>query len=98
MSRSNFQFLIDTYDTERLKTLTVWAAFNPYTWKQRPNSEDPRGRTAQEQFIHQCLSEKTMDDKMLGIDCGPVPQRQVTTALLIFQNYYTATSARPLLN
>ena len=56
MSSATFQFLIDTYDTERLKTL-VSGLPGPDTWQKRPHADDPRGRTAQEQFIHQCLSE-----------------------------------------
>ncbi len=52
-----YQFLIDTYDTERLKTLSVWSMFDDNDLTIRPQAEDPRGRSVHEQMVHQCVSE-----------------------------------------
>ena len=91
----NFQFLIDTYETERLKTLSIWAAFTPKTWKIRPHTEDVRGRTPQEHFIHQCLSENGWMTNMLEIEAGPVlPEAGNEDFVGFFQAYFTATSQR----
>jgi uncharacterized damage-inducible protein DinB len=59
-----FQFLVDTYRTERLKMLSVWAEVpdDRLTW--RP---EPRGRTPLEHMVHQCLSEHAWMTSMLGI-------------------------------
>jgi uncharacterized damage-inducible protein DinB len=89
---SSFAFLADTYETEILKTLSVWAAFSPDTWKDRPSD---LARTAQEQFIHQCLSENLWMIKMLGIDCGPVlPEEGNDDFAGFFHCYQQASAAR----
>ena len=92
MPTSAFDFLADTYDTERLKTLSIWAAFSPDTWKKRPHQH---GRSAQEQFIHQCLSENLWMIKMLEIDCGPVlPEQGNDDFKAFFTCYANASAAR----
>jgi uncharacterized damage-inducible protein DinB len=62
-----YQFLIDTYETERLKVLTVWSMFWPQDLTVRPHPVDPRGRSVLEQMVHQCLSENNWFSTMLGI-------------------------------
>ena len=40
-----YDFLIDTYDTERVKVLTVWSEFRDDDLPVRPASGDARGRS-----------------------------------------------------
>src|SRR4029077_5525107 len=65
-----YTFLLDTYDTERLKTLSVWSLFRDEDLRFRP---EPRARTPHEQMVHQCVSEDTWMKTMLGIDLGEPP-------------------------
>ncbi len=48
-----YQFLIDAYETERLKTLSVWTMFRDEDMSFRPHPSDPRGRSVHEQMVHQ---------------------------------------------
>ena len=52
-----YNFLIDTYDTERLKILSVWSTFMDEDLSIRPDPLDKRDRNALEHMVHQCLSE-----------------------------------------
>jgi uncharacterized damage-inducible protein DinB len=61
---SRYQFLVETYRTERLKTLSVWSQIPDRRMSWRP---EPRGRTPREQMVHQCLSEHAWMSSMLGI-------------------------------
>ena len=65
---TTYDFLVDTYDTERLKTLSVWSMFGDDDLAIRPRETDERGRNAREQMIHQCMSENLWFIKMLDID------------------------------
>jgi uncharacterized damage-inducible protein DinB len=67
----HYQFLIDTYQTEIEKVLSVWSQFHDDDLNQRPRVDDPRGRNAREQFQHQCVSEHGWFASMFGIDAGP---------------------------
>src|SRR5262249_23107582 len=62
---SRYQFLIETYRTERLKTLSVWSQIPDARLSWRP---EPRGRTPLEHMVHQCLSEHAWMSSMLGIN------------------------------
>lgn len=90
-----YEFLIDTYDTERLKVLSVWSEFHDDDLAARPRNDDPRGRSILEQMVHQCVSEDTWFRTMLGIDVGapPLPERETR---LGFIKRYAADSARRL--
>ena len=48
-----YDFLLETYDTERLKTLSVWSQFGDEDLRFRP---EPRARTPHEHMVHQCIS------------------------------------------
>ena len=74
-----YEFLVDTYETERVKILSVWSEFSDDDLPVRPRSTDPRGRSVHEQMVHQCVSEDAWFRGMLGIDVGapPLPQREV---------------------
>ena len=54
-----YDFLIDSYDTERLKVLSVWSEFRDDDLTVRPKQGDRRGRSIHEQMVHQCVSEDT---------------------------------------
>ena len=82
-----YDFLIDSYDTERLKVLSVWSEFRDDDLSVRPKPDDPRGRSVLEHMVHQCVSEDTWFRNMLGIEVGapPLPDRE--TRLLFIARY-----------
>jgi hypothetical protein len=73
-----FDFLIDSYETERVKVLSVWSMFKDEELSVRPRYGDPRGRSVREQMVHQCVSEDFWFRKMLGIDvaAAPLPENE----------------------
>ncbi|MFL6279719.1 MAG: DinB family protein [Vicinamibacterales bacterium] len=73
-----YEFLIDSYDTERLKVLSVWSEFRDDDLPVRPKHDDSRGRSVHEHMVHQCVSEDTWFRNMLGIDvaAAPLPARE----------------------
>jgi len=79
-----YQFLLDTYETERLKTLSVWSQFHDGDMRFRP---EPRARTPHEQMVHQCISEDTWMKTMLGIDLGEPPLPKSETRLDFLKRY-----------
>ncbi|HXO19199.1 MAG TPA: DinB family protein [Thermoanaerobaculia bacterium] len=89
---SRYDFLLDTYDTERLKTLSVWSSFADADLRFRPA---PRARTPHEQMVHQCVSEDLWMKGMLGIDLGEPPLPPEETRLEFIRRY-AAVSARRL--
>ena len=54
-----YDFLIDSYETERVKVLSAWSEFRDEDLEVRPKADDPRGRSVHEQMVHQCVSEDT---------------------------------------
>jgi uncharacterized damage-inducible protein DinB len=64
---SRYAFLVDTYATEILKVLSVWAMASDAELDQRPRAGDRRGRTLREHMIHQCQSEHGWFAAMFGI-------------------------------
>ena len=50
-------FLVERYETERVKALSVWSEFKDEDLPVRPNTNDPRGRSVHEHMVHQCVSE-----------------------------------------
>ena len=76
-----YDFLVESYATERIKVLSVWSEFADEDLPVRPHPTDRRGRSVHEQMVHQCVSEDTWFRTMLGIDVGapplPVPESRV---------------------
>lgn len=68
-----YNFLVETYETERIKTLSVWAMFQDEDLPIRPHKEDLRGRSVHEQLVHQCVSENLWFTTMLRIDVKAPP-------------------------
>ena len=48
-----YDFLVETYETERIKVLSVWSEFHDEDLTVRPNATDRRGRSVHEQMVHQ---------------------------------------------
>ena len=82
-----YDFLIETYDTERLKVVSMWSEFRDDELPQRPHPEDPRGRSVHEQMVHQCVSEDLWFRNMLEIDVGAPPLPQNETRLEFIRQY-----------
>ncbi|MEP6918561.1 MAG: DinB family protein [Acidobacteriota bacterium] len=82
-----YEFLIDTYQTERVKILSVWSEFNDEDLTVRPRRGDPRGRSVREQMVHQCVSEDAWFRSMLSIDVGAPPLPPQETRAGFVQRY-----------
>lgn len=89
---SAYAFLLDTYDTERLKTLGVWAHFEDADLTVRL---EPRARTPLEQMVHQCVSEDTWMRSMLDVTTS-LPALPPRETRLDFLTHYAAASAERL--
>ena len=88
---SRYEFLLETYDTERLKILSVWSQFRDEDLRFRP---EPRARTPHEQMVHQCVSEDVWMKGMLGIDLGAPPLPAEETRLAFLHIYAAASGQR----
>ena len=89
-----YDFLIDTYDTERIKVLSVWSEFRDDDLPVRPKSDDVRGRSVHEHMVHQCVSEDTWFRNMLGIDVGAPPLPALETRLEFIKRYAEHSARR----
>jgi uncharacterized damage-inducible protein DinB len=83
----NYDFLVETYETERIKVLSVWSEFRDEDLPVRPRQSDPRGRSVREQMVHQCVSEDLWFRTMLGIDVGAPPLPAEETRLEFLKRY-----------
>jgi uncharacterized damage-inducible protein DinB len=90
-----YGFLVESYETERIKVLSVWSEFMDDDLPVRPKQNDRRGRSVHEQMVHQCVSEDAWFRTMLGIDVGapPLPDQE---RRLEFITRYAEDSARRL--
>jgi len=90
-----YDFLVETYATERLKVVSVWSEFRDGELEFRPRVDDPRGRSVREQMIHQCVSEDLWMRTMLKIDVGapPLPNEEIAVE---FIRRYAADSGKRL--
>lgn len=84
-----YDFLIETYETERIKTLSVWSQIPDARMTFRP---EPRARSPHEHMVHQCVSEDTWMRTMLGITV-PMPAVPPAETRLSFLEHYAAASA-----
>src|SRR5579862_9168506 len=82
-----YEFLVDTYSTERIKVVSVWSEFRDEDLPVRPKQNDPRGRSVHEQMVHQCVSENLWFRDMLGIDVGAPPLPKHETRLECILQY-----------
>ena len=61
---TRYDFLIETYRTERLKTLTLWSQVPDERMNDRLEA---RARSPREHMVHQCMSEDAWMRTMFGI-------------------------------
>ncbi|MEZ6196689.1 MAG: DinB family protein [Planctomycetota bacterium] len=87
-----FDHILDTWETERLKTLALWSQIPDHDLDHRP---EPRARTPREHMIHQCQSEDGWLKGMLGIDVG-LPVLPDSTERRPFLEHYALASERRL--
>ncbi len=83
----DYNFLIDTYETERAKTLSTWSTFKDEDLSVRPHPTDKRGRNALEHMVHQCMGENKWFTAMLGVDVGAPPLPETETRLEFIKRY-----------
>jgi uncharacterized damage-inducible protein DinB len=90
-----YEFLVETYATERIKVLSVWSELKDNDLSFRPKQDDPRGRSFLEQMVHQCVSENLWFVTMLKIDVSapPLTSREI---VLEFIHRYAEDSAKRL--
>lgn len=86
-----FEFLVDSYRTERLKILSLWAQVPEERMTFRP---ERRARSPLEHLVHQCLSEDAWMTNMLGLSIGlpALPAEETRDAFLA--HYGAASAAR----
>lgn len=89
-----YDFLVETYETERVKVVSVWSEFLDDDLPVRPRSGDRRGRSVREQMVHQCVSEDLWFRTMLGIDVGAPPLPTQETRLEFIRRYAEASGKR----
>ena len=87
-------FLVDTYASERFKTLSVWAMFHDADLDVRPHANLARDRTPREHMVHQCMSEDKWFTGMFGIDVGAPPLPTEETRLAFIRRYAEDSAKR----
>lgn len=80
-------FLVQTYASERLKTLSVWSMFADGDLDIRPHERLQRDRTPREHMVHQCVSEDKWFTTMFGIDVSAPPVPAPETRLAFIERY-----------
>ena len=86
-----YDFLLETYETERIKTLSIWSQVSDSDLHFRPQ---PRARTPLEHMVHQCVSEDTWFKNMLGIALAQPALPTAETRLAFLRHYAEASAQR----
>jgi uncharacterized damage-inducible protein DinB len=89
-----YDFLVETYASERIKVVSVWSEFRDDDMEFRPKLNDPRGRSLHEQMVHQCVSEDLWFRTMLGIDVAAPPLPAVETRKEFMKRYVQDSGKR----
>ncbi len=89
-----YDFLVETYATEREKVVSVWSEFKDTDLPFRPHPTDPRGRSVHEQMVHQCVSEDLWFRTMLGIDVSAPPLPKSETRMEFMKRYAEDSAKR----
>lgn len=89
-----YDFLVETYASERLKTLSVWATYHADDLDQRPHPLLAHDRTPREHMVHQCLSEDKWFRGMFGIEVGAPPLPVPETRLAFIERYAADSGQR----
>jgi len=82
-----YDFLVDTYETERLKTLSVWSMFTDSDLSIRPYPLQNKDRNPLEHMVHQCNGEDKWFSNMFGIDIGGAPLPENETRIEFIKRY-----------
>src|SRR6266496_471883 len=85
---SRYDFLVETFRTERIKTLSVWSQFSDEEMEYRP---ERRARTPHEHMVHQCVSEDNWMKNMLGINTNE-PALPALESRIEFIKWYAKVS------
>jgi uncharacterized damage-inducible protein DinB len=90
-----YDFLVETYRTERLKTLGVWSQIPDARMRFRP---EKRARSPLEHMVHQCVSEDNWMRNMLGIAVGhpALPPEESRHAFIVHYELCSAERLRAL--
>jgi hypothetical protein len=90
-----YDCLLEIYETERIKVISVWSMFTDGDLPIRPHAVDPRGRSVHEHLVHQCVSEDVWFRTRLGIDVAapPLPSQETR---MEFMKRYAEDSAKRL--
>ena len=89
-----YGFLVETYETERLKVLSVWSMFRDEDLPVRPHATDRRGRSVHEQMVHQSVSEDLWFRTMLGIGASVSALPEIESRLEFIKRYATSSAER----
>ena len=90
-----YRFILQTYNTERLKVIGVWSSLRDKDLAVRPHPTDTGGRSVVEQMIYQCVSEDNWFKSFFGADVG-APPLPVMQNRMGFITRYWADSGRRL--
>ena len=90
-------FLVETYASERVKTLNVWSMFRDEDLDVRPHPNLARDRTPREHMVHQCTSEDKWFTGMFGLDVGAPPLPAEETRLGFIRRYAEDSGKRLVL-
>jgi uncharacterized damage-inducible protein DinB len=91
---TRYQFLVDTYETEIIKVLSVWSMFDDGDLPFRPHPTDARARSVHEQMVHQCVSENLWFETMLDISVSGDPLPTQETRLEFIKRYRECAQER----
>src|SRR5260370_12085551 len=94
MESMRYDFLVETYETERIKVVSVWSEFRDEDLPVRPRGGDSRGRSVREQMVHQCASENLWFLDMLGVDVNAPPLPAVEIRVEFMKSYAEASWKR----
>ena len=89
-----YEFLWQTYETERVKVLSARSMFEDDNLDCRPRVNDKRGRSVREQMVHQCVSQNLWFVNMFSIDVGAPPLPADETRLEFVRRYAEDSSKR----
>jgi uncharacterized damage-inducible protein DinB len=89
-----YQFLLETYETERFKVVSIWSFFRDAELAVRPHPTDPRGRSVLEQMVHQCVSEDNWFKNFFGIDVGAPPLPAIQNCRGFITRYWEDSGRR----
>lgn len=82
-----YKHIVDTYETERLKTLSVWSMFTDDDLTIRPQPLNTLDRNPLEHMVHQCVGENKWFCEMLDIDVGAPPLPASETRIEFIKQY-----------